>query len=202
MSRFNVDKRIEMSEELENMPMNISHIKVMLISGISFFTDAYDLFVIGIILIILRPIFSLSTFQLGMLASAALFGAVIGPLIFGTIGDKIGRKFAYWITMLILIIGALGSATSSGFASLFLWRLLLGIGIGGDYPLSSTIVAEYSNKKDRGKLIASTFAMQGFGIIAGIGLAFTAFTYKCAYWHYVARAFGGWCGALSFNHLC
>ena len=172
MSDFNIDKRIEMSEQLENIPMNISHIKVMLISGISFFTDAYDLFVIGIILIILKPIFSLSTFQLGMLASAALFGAVIGPLIFGIIGDKIGRKSAYWITMLILIIGAIGSATAFNFTSLFLWRLLLGIGIGGDYPLSSAIVAEYANKKDRGKLIASTFAMQGFGIIAGIGLAF------------------------------
>jgi len=172
MPNFKKDERIKASEELENMPMTLSHIKVMLISGVSFFTDAYDLFVIGVILIILRPILSLSTFQLGMLASAALFGAVIGPLIFGTIGDKIGRKYAYWITMLILIIGALGSATSSGFVSLFLWRLFLGIGIGGDYPLSSTIVAEYANKNDRGKLISSTFAMQGFGIIAGIGLAF------------------------------
>ncbi len=124
----------------------------MLISGASFFTDAYDLFVIGIIIIMLKPIFSLSTFQLGMLASSALFGAVIGPLIFGTVGDKIGRKYAYWITMLILIIGALGSATSANFISLFLWRFFLGIGIGGDYPLSSTIVAEYANRNDRGKL--------------------------------------------------
>ena len=49
---------------------------------------------------------------------------------------------------------------------------ILGIGIGGDYPLTSTIVGEYANRKDRGKLIASTFAMQGFGIMAGVGLAF------------------------------
>jgi len=78
MPNFKEDERIKASEELENMPMTLSHIKVMLISGVSFFTDAYDLFVIGVILIILRPILSLSTFQLGMLASAALFGAVIG----------------------------------------------------------------------------------------------------------------------------
>ncbi|MEM3827215.1 MAG: MFS transporter [Candidatus Micrarchaeaceae archaeon] len=171
-NKASTSEMLKASNTLEEMPMTISHIKVMLISGASFFTDAYDLFVIGIILIMLRPIFSLSTFQLGMLASAALFGAVIGPLIFGTIGDKIGRKYAYWITMLILIIGALGSATSSSFAILFIWRFFLGIGIGGDYPLSSTIVAEYANKNDRGKLISSTFAMQGFGIIAGVGLAF------------------------------
>ncbi|MGC8478959.1 MAG: MFS transporter [Candidatus Micrarchaeia archaeon] len=171
VSASELEEKIRASEELENLPMLASHIKVMLISGASFFTDAYDLFVIGIILIMLKPIFSLSAFQLGMLASSALFGAVIGPLIFGTVGDKIGRKYAYWITMLILIIGALGSATSANFISLFIWRFFLGIGIGGDYPLSSTIVAEYANKNDRGKLISSTFAMQGFGIIAGIGIA-------------------------------
>lgn len=157
--------------EIEGARLNRNHIRIMLISGMSFFTDAYDLFVIGVVLLMVKGLFDLSALQLGMLASIALFGAAIGPIIFGYIGDKIGRKYTYWITITILIVGAIGSAFSTGFVILFVWRFILGVGIGGDYPLSATIVAEYANKNDRGKLVASTFAMQGFGIIAGALIA-------------------------------
>ena len=164
------DESVNISE-IEGAKLNRKHIRIMLISGMSFFTDAYDLFVIGVVLLMVRGLFDLSALQLGMLASIALFGAAIGPIIFGYIGDKIGRKYTYWITIIILIVGAIGSAFSTGFLMLFAWRFILGVGIGGDYPLSATIVAEYANKNDRGKLVASTFAMQGFGIIAGALIA-------------------------------
>ena len=157
--------------DVEGAKLNRGHIRIMLISGMSFFADAYDLFVIGVVLLMVKGLFNLSALQLGMLASIALFGAAIGPIIFGYIGDKIGRKYTYWMTIIILIIGAIGSAFSTGFIVLFVWRFILGVGIGGDYPLSATIVAEYANKNDRGKLVASTFAMQGFGIIAGALIA-------------------------------
>ncbi len=160
------------SESLESMKLGRGHLKVMLISGMSFFTDAYDLFVIGIVLLMIKPVFALGVTQMGIIASAALFGAVIGPFVFGIVGDRLGRRTAYWMTVIILIVGALGSATSATYIQLFIWRFVLGIGIGGDYPLSATIVAEYANKNDRGKLISSTFAMQGFGLVAGIGIAF------------------------------
>ena len=52
---------------------------------------------------------------------------------------------------------------------LILWRFALGVGVGGDYPLSATIMSEYSNVQNRGRLVASVFAMQGFGLLAGAG---------------------------------
>ena len=165
---------------METSKLSRAQIRIMLISGMSFFTDAYDLFVIGIVLLILEPIFNVSNAELGILASIALFGAVIGPIIFGYIGDKFGRKNAFWITVTLLIIGAIGSALSINLYMLLFWRFLLGVGIGGDYPLSSTIVAEYANIRDRGKLISSTFAMQGFGIIAGIVMAVGLLTFHVA----------------------
>ncbi len=162
--------------KIEDAKLNRKHMRIMLISGMSFFTDAYDLFIIGVVLLMVKELFNLGALQLGMLASIALFGAAIGPIIFGYVGDRIGRKYTYWVTIVILIIGAIGSALSFGFVELFLWRFILGIGIGGDYPLSATIVAEYANKNDRGKLVSSTFAMQGFGIIAGAVLAVALLT--------------------------
>jgi PHS family inorganic phosphate transporter-like MFS transporter len=52
------------------------------------------------------------------------------------------------------------------FLSLVFFRFFLGLGIGGDYPLSSTIMSEFANKRTRGSFIAAVFSMQGFGILA------------------------------------
>lgn len=50
---------------------------------------------------------------------------------------------------------------------LIMWRFFLGVGIGGDYPLSAIITSEFANTKNRGAMIAAVFAMQGFGILTG-----------------------------------
>lgn len=60
-----------------------------------------------------------------------------------------------------------GSTPSSVMGTLCFFRFWLGFGIGGDYPLSATIMSEYANKKTRGAFIAAVFAMQGFGILTG-----------------------------------
>jgi PHS family inorganic phosphate transporter-like MFS transporter len=50
-------------------------------------------------------------------------------------------------------------------ASLCFFRFLLGVGVGGDYPLSATIMSEFANRRTRGAFIAAVFSMQGFGIL-------------------------------------
>ncbi|MCL4317572.1 MAG: MFS transporter, partial [Candidatus Thermoplasmatota archaeon] len=162
------------------------HLKTILIAGMGFFTDAYDLFVIGVIVAMFGfftpfPIpHSLFTFPLlgktavvsgiELISAAAIFGAAVGPFIFGRLGDLFGRKTVYGIEMIILVLGAIASSIAWSFISLVAFRLILGLGIGGDYPMSATIMSEYSNVKSRGKLIATVFAMQGFGLISGIVL--------------------------------
>ncbi|MCG2880570.1 MAG: hypothetical protein L7G96_04520 [Vulcanisaeta sp.] len=56
-----------------------AHIKLLLISGAGFFADAYDLFAISIALVFLKQIWSLTSAEISLISSAALFGAVIGP---------------------------------------------------------------------------------------------------------------------------
>lgn len=86
----------------------------------------------------------------------------------------------YGIELIILIIGALGSAfltLYNGIYILMFWRFILGIGIGGDYASSSTIMAEYANREGRGKMIGMVFSMQSLGLLAGplvsLGLIFS-----------------------------
>ncbi len=57
-----------------------------------FFTDAYDLFIIGIVLSIIAPIWHLSSTQIGIAGSTSLISAFIGAFVFGRIADKFGRK--------------------------------------------------------------------------------------------------------------
>ncbi|GFP80416.1 probable inorganic phosphate transporter 1-3 [Phtheirospermum japonicum] len=64
-----------------------------------------------------------------------------------------------------------GSSPKTVVATLCFFRFWLGFGIGGDYPLSATIMAEYANKHTRGSFIAAVFAMQGFGILVGMAEA-------------------------------
>ncbi|MGC8631004.1 MAG: MFS transporter [Thermoprotei archaeon] len=148
------------------------HLKVWVTSGMGFFTDAYDLWIISVALIFLTQVFHLSVAEQGMLTSSSLFGAFLGPLLFGRLGDLFGRKYVYGLEMFILAIGAIGSALSPTYYWLLLMRGVMGFGIGGDYPTSATVMAEYSGKRNRGQLTAMVFAMQGFGILTGIAVAF------------------------------
>lgn len=148
------------------------HYKTWLISGVGFFTDAYDLFIIGIAvnLLPLAGWHALTTDQNALIKSTALLSAVVGASVFGVLLDKFGRKSVYGINLILLIGGALGSAfltPTNSVMGLIAWRFLLGIGIGGDYAISSTIMTEYSNTKSRGKLVGMVFSMQSLGLVAG-----------------------------------
>ncbi len=152
---------------LDEAKLDKYHFKAMFVSGMGFFTDAYDLFIIGIALSILAPLWKLTPSQIGVIGSTSLVSAFIGSFIFGRIADKLGRKKVYGVEAIIMTVGALLSAVSPNFVWMVFSRFLLGVGIGGDYPVSAVIMSEYSNKKDRGKLVGLVFSMQALGLIVG-----------------------------------
>uniref|UniRef100_A0A3Q7J0V2 Major facilitator superfamily (MFS) profile domain-containing protein n=1 Tax=Solanum lycopersicum TaxID=4081 RepID=A0A3Q7J0V2_SOLLC len=98
---------------------------------------------------------------------------IAGQLLFEWIGDKIGRKEVYGITLIIMSCCSIATDLSFGrdpktiMDTLFFFRFWLGFGIGGNYPHSATIMSEYANKNPMGAFIAVVFAIQGFGILIG-----------------------------------
>lgn len=161
------------SESLNNAPLSLFHYRAMLTAGIGFFTDAYDLFIIGIALSLLKEEWHLSATQVGLLGSSTLIATLLGAFVFGYIADRVGRKAVYGLEALIMAVGAIACALSPNFYWLLAFRFILGLGIGGDYPVSGVIMSEYSNKKNRGRLVGLVFSMQALGLIVGPVVAMT-----------------------------
>ncbi|OEL27207.1 putative inorganic phosphate transporter 1-7 [Dichanthelium oligosanthes] len=174
------------------------HFTAIIVAGMGFFTDAYDLFCISLVTKLIGRVYytvdgsstpgSLPPNVSAAVNGVAFVGTLSGQLFFGWLGDKVGRKSVYGMTLLMMIICSVASGVSFGhtptsvMATLCFFRFWLGFGIGGDYPLSATIMSEYANKKTRGAFIATVFAMQGFGILAGgaVAIGITAI-FKCQY---------------------
>jgi len=161
----------ELYRPLDDAEVGRKHWLTVVTAGMGFFTDAYDLFIIGTVTVILTPIFHLNTGQISLLNSISLLASVAGALTFGKLMDRLGRKRMYGLEVTILVVGALLSAFSWNFTSLLVFRVLVGFGVGGDYATSAVITSEYANKKARGRLIGTVFAMQGFGLLAGPAIA-------------------------------
>src|ERR1700677_1759321 len=152
---------------MDNAGITRKHWKIMFSSGMGFFTDAYDLFIIGVFMALLKPIWHVGKLEESLVASTALLAAAFGALLFGRVADMVGRKRIYGVEVLVLAAGAIGSAFSPNIWWLIGLRFILGIGIGGDYPVSATIMSEYAGKASRGLLVTLVFAMQAAGLILG-----------------------------------
>ena len=157
----------ETLRQLDESPLSAFHFKTVLTSGMGFFTDAYDLFIIGVVSTILKNTWHISALDISWLSSTALLSAALGAVIFGRIADRLGRKFVYGYELLVLAAGAIASAFAPNVIWLLVCRFVLGLGIGGDYPVSATLISEYSNRYDRGKLITLVFSTQALGLIIG-----------------------------------
>jgi MFS transporter, PHS family, inorganic phosphate transporter len=152
---------------LDEASLSRFHLRAVLVSGMGFFTDAYDLFVIGIASALITKDWNLSSGHLALLNSTMLFAAFLGALVLGRFADLGGRKRVYWLVAAIMIVAAVGSALSPSYWVLIAFRFLLGFGVGGDYPVSAVLMSEYANRKDRGKLVGMVFGTQALGLIVG-----------------------------------
>jgi MFS transporter, PHS family, inorganic phosphate transporter len=152
---------------LDEASLSRFHFRAVLVSGMGFFTDAYDLFVIGIASTLISLQWQLSADKLALLNATMLGAACLGAFVFGRIADLVGRKHVYWLVAAIMVVAALGSALAPSYWILIGFRFLLGLGVGGDYPVSAVIMTEYANRKDRGRLVGLVFSTQALGLIIG-----------------------------------
>ncbi|SCV02020.1 LAMI_0G15236g1_1 [Lachancea mirantina] len=164
------------------------HVRAIMVAGVGFLTDSYDIFAINMGITMMAYVFwegNMPSSTTTLLKVSTSVGTVIGQLGFGMMADIVGRKKIYGTELIIMISACvlqctIGKSPGVSFvATLTFYRIIMGIGIGGDYPLSSIITSEFSTTKWRGAIMGAVFANQAFGqIAAGIIALILAAAYK------------------------
>jgi MFS family permease len=159
---------------LDEQRFQAFHWRATLTTGLGVFCDGYDLSALGIVLPLVLMSFGhaeATGLESALLAASALVGATVGALTFGVLGQR-GRKTFYGLDVLILGAAAIAQAFAPNLAWLIAIRFVLGFGVGGDYVLSPVIMAEHSNRADRGRAIGLGFGtMWPIGALAAAVLA-------------------------------
>jgi len=163
--------------EIDAAKFSWFHVKVVFVAGVGFFTDAYDIFTISIVANMLGYVYNDNKTSLGVnedlgIKIATPIGNLFGQVFFGWLADILGRKRMYGIELIIIILATFAHALATNGPSISItgvictWRFLLGVGIGGDYPLSSVISSEFASTRFRGRVMTAVFAFQGWGNLA------------------------------------
>lgn len=175
-------------EDIDNAGFGWTQVKMIMIAGVGFMTDSYDIFAINLGINMLGYVFwngHIPDSTTTIIKVSTSVGTVIGQLSFGTFADIVGRKKIYGLELIIMIAAtiiqcSLGQSPAVNFTAIFCtMRIVMGIGIGGDYPLSSIISSEFSTTKWRGAIMGAVFSNQGLGqLLAGIVAMVLVAAYK------------------------
>ncbi|KAG2047945.1 MFS general substrate transporter [Suillus hirtellus] len=166
-------------EDRPSFILTYAEVKLLGIAGVGFFLDAYDLFIINPVSTMLQyrlyPGGNMPANLQGLLKASANIGSVIGQFLFGYCADAFGRKAIYGKELMLIIIATIlcistptGSLSPNGcLIYLTIFRILLGVGVGGDYPMSASVTSDRATIRKRGTMLAYIFANQGWGSFVG-----------------------------------
>lgn len=131
----------------------VSDKKIIGIAGLAWMFDAMDVGLLSFILVALQRDWNLTTEEMSWIGSINSIGMVAGAFLFGLLADKIGRKGVFIITLLLFSIGSGISAFVSSLVIFLLLRFLIGMGLGGELPVASTLVSEMVSAEKRGRVV-------------------------------------------------
>ncbi|BBD73143.1 MFS transporter [Sulfodiicoccus acidiphilus] len=160
-------------------------VRTFFVSSAGFLLDGYDLSVISFASTFILREFSLTTPEYGLLLAASLIGMIPGSVLFGWLSDRMGRSKLMGVDLFFFLVFGITAALSQNFAELFASRLLLGVGIGGDYPISSTLMSEMSPPSSRGRYLVGAVSMYWIGSALSGAVTYPALTLGPFFWRYV-----------------
>jgi len=139
---------------LDRLPWSRFHWLVVLGLGITWILDGLEVTIVGSLGPALQSpdTLRLSSANLGTIASFYVAGAVVGALVFGWTTDRFGRRLVFYVTLIVYLVGVLLSALAWDFWSFALFRLLTGLGIGGEYAAVNSAIDELIPAKYRGRV--------------------------------------------------
>jgi MFS family permease len=161
----------EIPARLDRLPWSRFHLLVVIALGITWILDGLEVTLVGAIGPVLQSPLTLhlTAGQIGAAGSAYVTGAVIGALIFGWLTDRFGRRFVFYVTLIVYLVGVLLTATSWSFWSFAAFRAVTGFGIGGEYSAINSAIDELMPARYRGRIDIIINGSFWVGAVAGSG---------------------------------
>ena len=151
------------SQRLDRLPFTRQHGRLLAGSGVGWALDAMDVGLVSFILAALAAQWSLSPGQLSAVASIGFVGMAIGASLGGLLADRIGRRQVFALTLLVYGLATGASALVTGLGLLLVLRFLVGLGLGAELPVASTLVSEYAPARIRGRVVVALEAFWALG---------------------------------------
>ena len=154
-------------QQLDNSQLTRSMWLLWILAAGLIALDGFDFFIIGVALPFLEQDFSLTTAEIGAVAVATITGSLIGSLTLGPITDQVGRQRMLVVDIILFVIATTGTVLAWNALSLILFRFLVGVAIGADYPISVAYITENVPSRLRGRMVIGAFTFQAVGALLG-----------------------------------
>lgn len=174
-SAHTADGPLTRSQRLDRLPFTRKHGKLLGASGIGWALDAMDVGLISFVIAALSVHWELSKGDGSLIASAGFAGMAIGASVGGLLADRIGRRSVFALTLLVYGLATGASALAMGVGALIVLRFVVGLGLGAELPVASTLMSEFAPARIRGRVVVWLEAFWALGwILAAVIGTFVA----------------------------
>lgn len=159
------------ADRLDDLPFTRRHRRLLVGSGVGWALDAMDVGLVAYIMLALTAQWGLSAGTVSWIASIGFVGMAVGASLGGLLADRIGRRQVFALTLLVYGLATGAAALSWSVGALLVFRFLVGLGLGAELPVASTLVSEFAPRRIRGRVVVllEAFWAVGWTVAALIG---------------------------------
>ena len=146
--------------------------RTLVAAALGYCLEAMDFLFFTLVISLIIPALHANLGEVGLISSASLIASAAGGYLFGWLTDYLGRSRVLMITVLVFSVGSLGAASSQSWQQLLAWRVLLGLGMGGEWGGGMALLLEKKwGSRNRGKASGTVQSMWPLGYLIATGIS-------------------------------
>ncbi|MBI4318378.1 MAG: MFS transporter [Chloroflexi bacterium] len=157
---------MSVTARLDRLPLSNFHLKIVVVAGLAWMFGAASFTMVSFVFPVIVGAWALSPEDVGIIGTLQSVGMLVGSILVGLVADRVGRKGLLQIVFLTFAIANGASGLAVDVPSLAALRFVVGFGLGGMFPVGSTLVSELSPSKHRGMMMVGLDSFWAWGSIA------------------------------------